>query len=207
MTVRVALLNDYELIVAGLCNMLDQFDEIEVVEMHVGSVEIDGPVDVALFDTYGRVGMPWSALEGLVAQVEVAHTAVFTFDFTHALVERALAMGVHGYLWKGLQPAALAESIQRVAKGSIVVSEPESHARVPDRSYRWPFDDQGLSARESEVLALLSEGLTNQQIADGLYLNVETIRSHLKQVYSKLGVHTRSQATAMALRGDAFRRR
>ena len=207
MTVRVALLNDYELIVAGLRNMLLPFDEIEVVEMHVGTVEIDAAVDVALFDTYGRVGMPWQAVERLVSQPEVQHTVVFTFDFAHALVERALAMGVHGYLWKGLQPAVLAESIQRVAKGSIVVSEPESHARVADRSYRWPFDDQGLSARESEVLALLSEGLTNQQIADGLYLNVETIRSHLKQVYSKLGVHTRSQATAMALRGDAFRRR
>ena len=44
----------------------------------------------------------------------------------------------------------------------------------------------------------------DQQIADGLYLNVETVRSHLKQIYSKLGVHTRTQATAKALRGQAF---
>ena len=89
----------------------------------------------------------------------------------------------------------------------MVVSTPENHARQPDRSSRWPFDDHGLSARESEVLALLSEGLSNQQIADALYLNVETVRSHLKQVYSKLGVHTRTQATARALRDPAFQHR
>lgn len=206
MTVRVALLNDYQLVVAGLRDMLAEFDELDVVEWHVGTVDVARTVDVALFDTYGRIGIPWQSLEELVGEPNVGHTAVFTFDFTHALVDRALGLGVHGYLWKGLHPSALAESIQRIAKGSIVVSEPESHARVPDRSYRWPFDEFGLSARESEVLALLSEGLTNQQIADGLYLNVETIRSHLKQVYSKLGVHTRSQATSRALRGEAFRR-
>ncbi len=206
MTIRVALLNDYDLVVVGLAKMLAPFDDIEVVEMRIGDVDVVNTADVALFDTYGRAGMPWSAIEQLTSDAIVGHTAVFTFDFGHSLIERCLVLGVHGYLWKGLEPAALADSIRRIGKGSIVVSEPQSHSRVPDHSYRWPFDDVGLSARESEVLALLAEGLSNQQIADGLYLNVETIRSHLKQVYNKLGVHTRSQATAKALRHEAFHR-
>ncbi len=204
MELTVALLNDYRIVVEGLAKMLEPFPDIDVVELEVGHVEVVQSVDVALFDTYGRVGIPWQQLEQLVALPNVRHTTVFTFDFGSVLVERALSIGVHGYLWKGLSPAALAESLRRVAAGDIVVSTPENQARQPDRSYRWPFDDLGLSARESEVLALLAEGLSNQQIADGLYLNVETVRSHLKQIYSKLGVHTRTQATAKALRGQAF---
>ena len=204
MNVKVALLNDYRIVVDGLAKMLAPFDDIDVVEFEIRSVAVDQEVDVALFDTYGRVGMPWQQLQDLVSLPNVRHTTVFTFDFGAVLVDRAVSIGVHGYLWKGLTPAALAESLRRVAGGDIVVSTPENQARQPDRSYRWPFDDLGLSARESEVLALLSEGLSNQQIADGLYLNVETVRSHLKQIYSKLGVHTRTQATAKALRGQAF---
>jgi two-component system, NarL family, response regulator LiaR len=201
---KVALLNDYHIVVDGLAKMLEPFADIDVVELEVRNVAVEQTVDIALFDTYGRVGMPWQQLEELVALPNVRNTTVFTFDFGAVLVERALAIGVHGYLWKGLTPAALAESLRRVAGGDVVVSTPENQARQPDRSYRWPFDDLGLSARESEVLALLAEGLSNQQIANGLYLNVETVRSHLKQIYSKLGVHTRTQATAKALRGQAF---
>ncbi|MCU1504085.1 MAG: LuxR family transcriptional regulator [Ilumatobacteraceae bacterium] len=204
MELTVALLNDYRIVVDGLAKMLEPFDDIAVVELEVGNVDVQHDVDIALFDTYGRVGMPWQQLEDLVARPNVRNTTVFTFDFGAVLVERALSIGVHGYLWKGLTPAALAESLRRVAGGDVVVSTPENQARQPDRSYRWPFDDLGLSSRESEVLALLAEGLSNQQIADGLYLNVETVRSHLKQIYSKLGVHTRTQATAKALRGQAF---
>jgi two-component system, NarL family, response regulator LiaR len=205
--IKVALLNDYRIVVDGLARMLTEFEDIDVVELEVGHAGVERQVDVALFDTYGRVGLPWQQLRELVQSPNVRHTNVFTFDFGSVLVDRALALGVHGYLWKGLTPPALAESLRRVAGGDIVVSTPENQARQPDRSYRWPFDDLGLSARESEVLALLSEGLSNQQIADGLYLNVETVRSHLKQIYSKLGVHTRTQATAKALRGQAFLQR
>jgi NarL family two-component system response regulator LiaR len=204
---RVALLNDYDVVVAGLASMLSPFDDIHIVDIEVGDVQVDAIADVALFDSYGRMGMPWGKLEELVSQQTVRHAAVFTFDFAHGLVDRALSIGIHGYLWKGLSPDALADAVRRIGAGEVVVSTPESHTRVPNSTYRWPFDDLGLSARESEVLALLSEGLSNQQIADGLFLNVETVRSHLKQIYSKLGVHTRSQATARALRGQAFTRK
>lgn len=207
MVTRVAILNDYQVVVMGLAAMLDNYEDISVVDVSVGNVEVDALADVALFDTYGRVGMPWKQLEQLVADPIAKNVAVFTFDFAHDLIDRVLALGVKGYLWKGLTREALAAAVRRVAAGEVVVSTPDSHTRVPDQSYRWPFDDLGLSARESEVLALLSEGLSNQQIADGLYLNVETVRSHLKQIYSKLGVHTRSQATARALRGGAFSRK
>ncbi|MFT3852309.1 MAG: response regulator transcription factor [Ilumatobacteraceae bacterium] len=207
MEIKLALLDDYDIVVDGLAALLKPFPDLRVVELDVRETSVESPIDIALFDTYGRVGMPWEQLRDLIQLPRIAHTVVFTFDFGSALVDRALSMGVHGYLWKGLSPQGLAGSLRRIAGGEVVVSRRENQARQPDRSYRWPFDDLGLSARESEVLALLSEGLSNQEIADALYLNVETVRSHLKQVYSKLGVHNRTQATAKALRDPAFQQR
>ena len=99
------LLNDYDIVVNGLAALLQPFPDLQVVELHVGDVDIESPVDVALFDTYGRVGMPWEQLTELVECPRVRHAAVFTFDFGNALVERARNIGVHGYLWKGLSPA------------------------------------------------------------------------------------------------------
>ena len=146
MEIKLALLNDYDLVVNGLAALLQPFPDLRVVELDVRQADVEADVDIALFDTYGRVGMPWEQLRELVSSTHVANTAVFTFDFGSTLVERASGMNVHGYLWKGLTPAALAESLRRIAGGEVVVSRPENQARQPDRSYRWPFDDLGLSA-------------------------------------------------------------
>jgi DNA-binding CsgD family transcriptional regulator len=65
---------------------------------------------------------------------------------------------------------------------------------------RWPGKQDGLTERESQVIVLCAEGLTNKEIADRLYLNVETVKSHLKGAYSRLGLHNRAQAAAFAHR-------
>ena len=75
--VRVALLNDYDLVVDGLAAMLEQFEGIEVVEKAVGDLDIDTPVDVALYDTYGRHSVPWGELRELVQSEATRHVALF----------------------------------------------------------------------------------------------------------------------------------
>lgn len=207
MTIRIALLNDFELVVTGLTGLLAPFNDLEVVEAEVGTTALEQPVDIALFDSYDRAGFPWQELTDLLGQPTTQHVVVFTFAFDQDLVERALAMGVHGYLWKGMSASAIADALRRVAGGEVVVAHPERHPRVPATEYRWPFDDRGLTARESEVLALLAEGMPNARIAQCLFVSTETVRSHVKQVFRKLGVHTRSEATATALRSGMFSRR
>jgi DNA-binding CsgD family transcriptional regulator len=73
----------------------------------------------------------------------------------------------------------------------------------------WPGAGRGLSARQSEVVALLLQGLSNAEIANALYVDVNTVKTHLRHAYRALGVHTRSQALAMLLgeQGDGFQRR
>ncbi|MGD9755506.1 MAG: response regulator transcription factor, partial [Acidimicrobiia bacterium] len=85
-----------------------------------------------------------------------------------------------------------------------VVLGPSGAARAGLDGYRWPFDANGLSVRESEVLALLAEGLSNREIGEALYIGRETVKSHVAQILAKLGVRSRGEAAAMALRNEAF---
>jgi len=202
--VRVALLNDYDLVVEGLAAMLEPFEGIEVVQRAVGDLDIDQPVDVALYDTYGRHSVPWHELTELVKSEATRHVALFTFTLGPELVRRALAEGLDACLWKGMSRNDLADALRRVAAGEQVVSSPGSHGRVPPDGYRWPLAELRLTPRESEVLALLAEGMTNRAIAEALGLGRETVKSHVREIFLKLGVHTRSEATNRVLRDPAF---
>lgn len=203
---RIAVLNDFDIVVRGLCDMLADIADIEVVDVLVGDVALDVPVDIALYDTYGRHGLPWEELREVVADARAAHVALFTFTFAPDLVRRALDAGIDGFLWKGLSADELADALRRIDAGEQVVLGPSGSARSGQDGYRWPFDLRGLSARESEVLALLAEGLTNRQIGDALYIGRETVKTHVAQIFDKLGVRSRVEAAGLALRHETFAR-
>src|SRR5215213_2826857 len=105
MTIRVAILNDFDVVVAGLSAMLEPFEDFEVVDVKVGDLDLGVEADVALYDTYGRASPPTEALQQLVAQPCARNVAVFTFNFDPQLVQYALSAGVRGYVWKGLPRA------------------------------------------------------------------------------------------------------
>ncbi len=205
--VRVALLNDYDIVVAGLLAMLEPFEQVRVVDISVGDVTIDSPADVALYDTYGRRGIPWPEVAELIEEPRAKHVAIFTFAASQQVALDALRRGVDGFLWKGLSPRELVDAIIDIANGERVVRLGAEGGRPTVEGQRWPFDQLGLTARESEVVALLAEGLTNRQIADALFVGPETVKTHIRHVFRKLGVHTRSEATAVALRDPSFARR
>ena len=207
--IKVALLNDYEVVVAGLASMLDGFsDQVEVVDVSIGTPVEDEVVDVALYDSYGRPGLDMERIAEIVHQDNVRHVAVFTFDFHERLVADAFQQGVSGYLWKGLRSVQLVDSLVRIADGERVVSEsrPPTHPLdAPDLA--WPMRSRGLTARESEAVALLVRGLRNREIADAMYVSVDTVKTHLRNVYRKLGVRNRAEVVAKALADPDFSRR
>lgn len=112
------------------------------------------------------------------------------------LIFRALEAGADGYLLKRSKPADLRAALLDVLAGGAPMSS--AIARRVVRSFRRPpanpRNEASLSARESEVLGLLSSGLSNKEIADQMRLSVETVRSYLKTVYEKLHVHCRTEA-------------
>jgi len=188
--------------------MLDGFDDrIAVVDTAVKGEPVDRRVDVALFDTFGHVGTGFDEIERLVKEPDVHRVAVFTWQFEPALVDRALAMGCTGYLSKALDAEQLVSALERVARGHQVVSDDPMLDRhtSPDRS--WPGRADGLSERESEVLVLIAEGLSNLDIAASLSISPNSVKAHIRSGYRKLGVATRAQAVRAVLDRNMVRRR
>lgn len=206
--IRVALTNDFELVVAGLAHMLEGFDDrVDVVDTAVQGEEVDRRVDVALFDTFAHAGNGFDEIERLVKEPDVHRVAVFTWQFEPALVDRAMALGCTGYLSKALDAAELVSALEKIARGHQVVSDDPLLDRhtSPDRS--WPGRSDGLSERESEVLVLIAEGLSNLDIAHSLNISPNSVKAHIRSGYRKLGVATRAQAVRAVLDRNMVRRR
>lgn len=213
--VRVAAANDYELIVSGVAALLRLYgDRLEVRDRIVMGDPIEnGPIDVVLYDTYGRTGIFGDALTTLLADPDVRHVAVFSLDLRPEIIEAARAAGATGFISKSLTGDQIADAIERIADGEEVV------ALSPDRSsdgstdsatalelLDWPGKEAGLTERESQVLVLLAEGLTNPEIATSLYLSVETVKSHVGAIIRKLDLRNRVQAATYVARSGAFSR-
>lgn len=211
--VRVAVANDYEIIVAGLAELLERYpDRLQVVEeLLVGDPVDDGHIDVVLYDTYGRAGIVEESIEALLKAPQVRYLAVFSLDLSKELIEDGLAAGATGFISKALSGDQIAEAIVRVAGGEVVMAIgpdllPEAEDdEVPDE-LQWPGREDGLTQRESQVLVLVSEGLTNAEVAKALYLNVETVKTHMRKLLTKLDARNRVEAAAYAHRTGAFRR-
>jgi DNA-binding NarL/FixJ family response regulator len=204
--VRVALANDYEIVVAGLSAMLAPYaDRVRVDDVFVGRIEPrrEREIDVLLFDTYGRNELGFDALGGLVDDPSVHHVAVFTWEAREPLVDRALEAGVTGWLSKAMSAADLVDSLERVARGERVIVR--NAARAPRTGGAWPGRTAALTERESEVLGLLAKGLRNADIAQAMFLSPETVKFHLRHLYRKLGVSSRGEAIAFAHSSEWYR--
>jgi len=94
----------------------------------------------------------------------------------------------------------------RIAHGEAVVSGPHGAGRSTRDERGWPGRDLGLSEREAEVVALAALGRRNSQIAEALYVSVDTVKTHLARSFRKLGVHNRTELSALIHRRQSFKR-
>jgi len=197
--VRIAVANDFDLVVAGVAALLSRFaPELEVTELVVGSQQVEQPVDVVLFDTYGRAEMGLDRVRELRRTAKVDKVAVYTLSWDTDLVQAALASGADAVLSKTLPARQLAADLTRVAEGEAVVDAgPGRPLRSSPRA--WPGHDRQLTERESEVLALVASGLSNAETGRLLHLGVNTVKTHLRNAYRKCGVKNRAQATGYVL--------
>ena len=113
-------------------------------------------------------------------------------------VFQALCAGATGYLLKNTPPTEIVEAIQDIHDGGAPMTA--SIARKVVTLFREPDDNDALTERENEVLDQIIEGKTNRQIAEELFISVNTVAYHVKQIYEKLHVHSRAEAVAKAMR-------
>jgi len=208
MPIRVAAVNDFEVVVKGLAGMLAEFpDRLHVCEAVLEGEPVEGDhIDVALYDTYGRVGIAEPTLRFLAAMKGIKAIAVFTMDVTQTLVDDAFAAGARAVISKKLSGEELADALVRVAAGERVVEGlDETGHDEPGVAVDWPGREEGLTLRESEVLALVADGRSNREVADALFVGEQTVKSHLRGIFTKLGVQNRTQAALFAREHRSFR--
>jgi DNA-binding NarL/FixJ family response regulator len=124
---------------------------------------------------------------------------IFSWNNQPDLVERAIARGAAGYLSKGLSAVEIVDALEAIHAGETIT--PPSNAVVDrDANGAWPGVEHGLTAREAEVIALITQGLSNQEIADQTYLSINSVKTYIRTAYRKIQVTRRSQAVAWGLR-------
>jgi DNA-binding NarL/FixJ family response regulator len=201
----VALANDYEIVCAGLEAMLAPYSaRIEMVGPISVGAPLPTPIDVTLYDTYGREGLVTDGLRTLVEDPDAGRVALYTFLPSPDLIDLARDLGVAAVLPKTLRAAELVPALESIAAGCEPRVPPRGRSIADERS--WPGKKRGLTERESEAVVLLAQGLRNQEIADALFVSIDTVKTHLRAAFRKLGVSNRAQATATVLRDPAFGR-
>lgn len=204
--VTLAVVNDYPLVVAGLRAVLEPFaDRVVVTEIGVNS-SVTVRVDVVLQDTFGNPEQPVGDPRPHTG-AGAPRRVIFSWHADAPQVRAALAGGADGFVSKTVSPEALVDAIERVHRGERVIlndrnqTSANAEAGRHDKSVlgRWPGDEHGLSGRESEVLALICQGLGNHEISQRTSLGINTIKSYIRSAYRKIGVTTRPQAVIWAL--------
>ena len=193
---RLGLVNDHEIVLRGLHAMLKPFsDRVRIVEID-SNLPTLRPVDIALFDTYAMGTLDAKNLQANLRSPMSSRVVVYVWALTPALLRTAEELGVDGVLSKGLTAEELVDALERVHGGEFVVSSDSDVADDPsyDAAGDWPGRAEGLTQRQSEVIALIHKGLSNQEIAEATYLSPNTVKSYIKAAYRTMGVTNRTQA-------------
>jgi DNA-binding NarL/FixJ family response regulator len=213
--VRLVLVDDHEMVIEGLKAMLAAFsDRVEVVGQAVGAERALGVIedlnpDIVLCDVrmQGSSGLDLcSDLRNRQSDRKVVMLSVYDDE---QYLFQALRVGASGYLLKSISSDELVRQLEFVHRGETAI-DPSMAARAVDTAARlqrdefWPGVRQGLTQRESEILSYVVNGLSNKGIANKLVIGDETVKTHLRSVYRKLGVSDRTGAVATALREGIY---
>jgi DNA-binding NarL/FixJ family response regulator len=208
--IRVALADDHQLVRAGFRALLESEPDIEVVIEASGGRELvealrRTPADVALVDIRMPDGDGLEATERIVADPALSGVRVVvvtTFEVDE-YVGRAIRAGASGFLVKDTEPVDLLRAVRVVASGDALLS-PGVTRRLLERAaagMRDPADRAriaGLTERENEVLRLVGQGLTNDEIAARLFLSPLTAKTHVSRIMQKLHARDRVQLVVIA---------
>lgn len=156
-------------------------------------------VDVVLYDTFAQPESDNPEIGELVGNPLAGRVAVYTWNFHPELVRGACERGATGYLSKALPAPDLVAALEAVHAGELVVSPPPGRARSVG-GLDWPGRGEGLTDRESEILALITQGKSNAEVAAVTYLSPNTVKSYIRTIYRKIDVASRTQAVLWGIR-------
>lgn len=201
--IRIIIVDDHAVVRRGLSDFVSVFDDFDMVGEAEGgkqAVEMCARLqpDVVLMD------MLMPEMDGATATqlIRDANPHIRIIALTsfreEALVNAAFKAGVIGYLLKNVTAQELAAAIRNAAEGRPTLAPEATLALMHSATTPRP-PGADLTPREREVLSLMAQGFNNQQIADQLCIGLSTIKYHVSNIISKLGVNNRTEATALAI--------
>lgn len=210
MSIRVAVVDDQALVRGGFAMILDHTDDIDVVAEAGTGVEAlevarTHRPDVILMD----IRMP--EMDGLAATSQIINEAdwpvrvviLTTFD-PDEYVYRALRAGASGFVLKDTPPEDLPAAVRTVAEGGALLAPSITRRLIGQFASRLAVDTtmahrlERLTEREREVLTAIARGCSNAEISDELYIGAATVKSHVSNILTKLGLRDRAQAVVFA---------
>lgn len=208
--VRVLICDDHAMVREGLRSMLRYEESIDIV----GEAE-DVPGALAAIEQYqpevvlldirlpGTSGL--EACRAIRQKFPNVKVIILTVYEDEQYVFEALRAGASGYILKKIGDADLVKVIHSVHSGEVIV-DPSLAGQIAlraaqvNRGAHWPGARFGLTERESEVLGAMAEGLSNEKIAEALFISEGTVKTHVKSILRKLNAKDRTQAVGIALR-------
>ncbi|KZE36909.1 LuxR family transcriptional regulator [Bhargavaea cecembensis] len=201
--IRVLLADDHEMVRIGVSAYLQVQPDMEVVgEASNGREAVDLALrlrpDIILMDMVMPEMNGAEATAAIIKKWPEAKIMVVTSFLDDDKVYPALEAGASSYILKTSKASRIADAIRETLGGRTVL-EPEVTTKMMQRmrgTERAPHD--GLTAREMEILLLIAKGRTNQDISDELFISLKTVKTHVSNILSKLGVDDRTQAAVYA---------
>jgi DNA-binding NarL/FixJ family response regulator len=207
--IRLLVADDNPMLREGLVAVLSTQPDFDIIGEAADGAEVVRLAealrpDVILLDLEmpGVDGV--AALEGLRDAVSEARAIVFTAYDTDERILRSLRAGARGYLLKGASRQEIFDAVRTVHAGGSLL-EPGVTTRLLDHVRDGGEQTEPLTPRELEVLALISEGLHNSEIAGRLFVTERTVKFHVSSILAKLGADNRTEAVALAARRGLIR--
>lgn len=215
--IRIGMADDEPLFLAGLAMLLDAQEDMEVSwRAGNGKEALDlaarSSVDVLLLDVQMPLCDGLEATRRFVSRALSGRIVILTTFDTEGYVLGAIEAGASGFLLKNTPPQSLIDAIRTLASGDSVISPGPTRRLIramrettaPSRTSRERAPSEPVSAelteREVEVLALIAQGLTNQEMCDRLWVSMPTIKTHVSHLLVKTGARDRVQLVLYALR-------
>lgn len=213
--IRVLVADDHPIVREGLRALLEGQGDFQVIgEASNGQEAVDRALqmrpDVVLMD----IGMPdmdgFEATRRIVKMSPTIRVLVLTVHEEEDYFYRALEVGAQGFLVKDAAPTELETAVRAVHRGGVFLHPPLAKRLVEDYLHRVSTGEERstydtLSPREREILKLIGEGNTNQEIASHLSLSINTVQTHRSRIMDKLSLHSRAELMKYAVRMGLLR--
>lgn len=212
--IKVFLLDDHEIVRRGLRELLESAGDMEIVaeagtaEEALRRLPAANP-DVAVLDVRLPDGNGVEVCREIRSRMPAVHCLMLTSYADDEALFDAIMAGASGYVLKQVRADDLIDAIRKVAAGQSLL-DPGVTARVLERLRSGTATDEkleGLTDQERKILDLLSEGMTNREIADRMYLAEKTVKNYVSNLLSKMGMQRRTEAAVYAARLNERQRR